>query len=55
MTNARATYIMGILTAFAAVIFYMEIMYEVPVRTVIEKIDNLVEIEKPKPDFTEDA
>ena len=55
MTNARVTYIMGILTAFAAVIFYMEIMYEVPVRTVIEKIDNLVEVEKPKPDFTEDA
>ena len=55
MTNARATYIMGILTAFAAVIFYMEIMYEVPVRTVIEKIDNLVEVDKPRPDFTEDA
>ena len=55
MTNARTTYIMGILTAFAAVIFYMEIIYEVPVRTVIEKIDNLVEVEKSKPDFTEDA
>ena len=55
MTNARATYIMGILTAFAAVIFYMEIMYEVPVRTVIEKIDNLIEVDKPKPNFTEDA
>ena len=43
MNNPRATYIMGILTAFAVVIFYMENVYEVPIRTVIQKIDNLVE------------
>ena len=55
MNNPRATYIMGILTAFAVVIFYMENVYEVPIRTVIQKIDNLVEVDKPKPDFTEDA
>ena len=55
MTNASATYIMGILTAFAVVIFYMENVYEVPIRTVIQKIDNLVEVDKPRPDFTEDA
>ena len=55
MNNPRATYIMGILTAFAVVIFYMENVYEVPIRTVIQKIDNLVEVDKPRPDFTEDA
>ena len=55
MNNPRATYIMGILTAFAVVIFYMENVYEVPIRTVIQKIDNLVEVDKPRPDFNEDA
>ena len=33
----------------------MENVYEVPIRTVIQKIDNLVEVDKPRPDFTEDA
>ena len=32
MTNPRATYIMGLLTAFAVVIFYMERIYEAPIK-----------------------
>ena len=55
MNNPKTTFIMGILTAFAAVVFYMENMYEVPIKTVVRKIDNLVEIEKPKPNFSDDA
>ena len=55
MINPKTTFIMGILTAFAAVVFYMENMYEVPIKTVVRKIDNLVEIEKPKPNFSDDA
>jgi len=55
MTNPRATYIMGLLTAFAAVIFYMERIYEVPIKTVVKKIDNFIEVEELKPNFTEDA
>ena len=55
MNNPRATFIMGILTAFLAVVFYMENMYEVPIRTVVRKIDNLIEVEKTKPNFFEDA
>ena len=55
MTNPRATYIMGLLTAFAVVIFYMERIYEAPIKTVIKKIDNFIEVEELKPNFTEDA
>ena len=33
----------------------MENVYEVPIRSVIQKIDNLVEVDKPRPDFSEDA
>ena len=55
MTNPRATYIMGLLTAFAVVIFYMERIYEVPIKTVVKKIDNFIEVEELKPNFTEDA